>query len=364
MFSIYSKVRSLFSLCCDTINETTAVFSRFAEGGIIVANHSGFFSAEVFSDEGGFQTSNLYLYRGNSRGLLIDAGFNTDLSKQKTMKLLEQCGVTPDTLDVFLTHNHPDHAGMAALLHSMGAMIYAAPAEASTRALICRYYDEGPDSAVSILRFYGFSEKEAENIYSNTMKPVYSYHRYNMLDFPFLPVMPGAVFSDETYSLEVLSLSGHTAGSLGLIDHNGRRLFTGDCIGGKDVFLISATRYGDRLWERQQETLSRLKTYEEYCVFPGHGAPFSGMEEPIRNTKLYFEKLCRRILRSADGELRSVRNYLASVFGYRPGRMTEEEGIRLHFRMANLLACLEWLTDHGDLDLSMRDETAYWNRKS
>ncbi len=324
---------------------------------------TGFIRECVTSGPGAFQTANFFLYCGKVRSMLIDTGFSTPSSRQVLEDLLEQHHISPNALDIFITHNHPDHAGLADVLQSRGAVLHACPGEESTRALLCRYYEEGADSAAEILRFYGFPEDEALRIWQNTMEPRYRYHRSAVMHAPFVPTLPGTVFRDPLYELEVISLSGHTPGHLGLLDRKNRRLFTGDCIGGKNVFLVSTTKYGERLWERQQKTLQGLLQYDAFQIFPGHGDPFSGLQGPVENTLAYYRKMCQRIRSALDSTPQTAKVLLHRVFGYRGTRVLEEESVRLHFRMANLLTCLEWLTDAGELEFSMQEETAYWKIK-
>ena len=61
------------------------------------------------------KTLNSYLVTGE-RNLLIDTGFRWDSCFRAMERELEATGVDRDRMDIFVTHLHSDHAGLAAEL--------------------------------------------------------------------------------------------------------------------------------------------------------------------------------------------------------------------------------------------------------
>ena len=55
---------------------------------------------------------NSYLILGE-RSLLIDTGFRWPSCREALERQLDEVGVDRNTLDIFLTHLHSDHAGLA-----------------------------------------------------------------------------------------------------------------------------------------------------------------------------------------------------------------------------------------------------------
>lgn len=139
--------------------------------------------------------SDAYLIVGNERAALIDA-------------LLDDCGlidavraITDKPVDVLITHGHLDHAGSEVInLHNAGFDIYM----------------NHKDIAV-------LSHGRSEGVPSADM---------------FKNLENGQVFDFGGFSLEAISLPGHTQGSMVFLDRANARLFSGDAIG-SGAFLMS-----------------------------------------------------------------------------------------------------------------------------
>lgn len=66
---------------------------------------------------------NSYLLTG-PRSLLIDTGFRQNPCRAAMERQLEEIGVDRDRLDIFLTHLHSDHTGLAPELIRPGCRVY------------------------------------------------------------------------------------------------------------------------------------------------------------------------------------------------------------------------------------------------
>lgn len=67
---------------------------------------------------------NSYLITGEERSLLIDTGFRQDSCRRALTDQLAETGVDRETLDIFLTHLHSDHTGLAPDFVGAGGRIY------------------------------------------------------------------------------------------------------------------------------------------------------------------------------------------------------------------------------------------------
>ena len=67
---------------------------------------------------------NAYLIRGRDRSLLIDTGFRLPECRQALQEGLRAAGAERDPLDVFLTHIHTDHTGLASEVVRPGGVLY------------------------------------------------------------------------------------------------------------------------------------------------------------------------------------------------------------------------------------------------
>ena len=56
---------------------------------------------------------NSYWIRGTQRDLLIDTGFRQQPCREAMERQLAETGVDRDRMDIFCTHLHSDHTGLA-----------------------------------------------------------------------------------------------------------------------------------------------------------------------------------------------------------------------------------------------------------
>ncbi|MDD5953246.1 MAG: MBL fold metallo-hydrolase [Oscillospiraceae bacterium] len=325
------------------------------------------YQAHMYSGTEHMRSANVYLVHAQPRSLLIDAGYNNEVSQQIVLEMLQTLHIPMTDLDVFITHNHPDHAGMAQFLQQNGARIYMKQEERNTCAILCTYWCLPREQAEHRLHTYGFSPAQRDRLLERAFAPDYQYHRYNWTDFPVMDVSVGQLFSYGEYTFEVVPLTGHTRYQVGLVEREHKWLFCGDTLSRNEVLIISTMAPGQQLLERHLHTLERLKQdYNDFWIVSGHCNPFYGTERSVENTKRYFDHISSRIQktvenRSAPMTLQEISN---EIFRYKEGRMVEDESLKLHFRISNALACLERLTDQGKLQMETKGDIWYWKGAS
>ena len=67
---------------------------------------------------------NAYFLAGDDRNLLIDTGFNQAECRQAMDQAMEEIGFSMENTDIFITHCHSDHAGLAGYLAKPETRIY------------------------------------------------------------------------------------------------------------------------------------------------------------------------------------------------------------------------------------------------
>ena len=67
---------------------------------------------------------NSYLIKDPDRSLLIDTGFRRSECREDLLAGLAELGVYLEDIDIFLTHLHSDHSGLAAELIAPGGKVY------------------------------------------------------------------------------------------------------------------------------------------------------------------------------------------------------------------------------------------------
>lgn len=318
---------------------------------------------QTFSNKDHAYFSNLFLVHAQPRSLMIDAGHNTEESKEIVLAMLRELQIDPKDLDVFLTHNHPDHAGLGRFLYDQGARVYLKKEERLTCAMICTYYKQSEEASLGQLRRYGCTDVQAQRILELALTEDYHYHDYDWTDYPIIDVAEGDHFQYGEYDFEVIPLAGHTKYQMGLAERNSKWLFVADTLSEKEALIISTLDMGVNLVEMHCATLDRFAAeFADYQVASGHCDPFFTVTEAVDTTKRYFEHITDRIekmVRKAGAEM-SLIEVVNLIFRYKPGKLEEDESLKLHFRIANTLACLEHLVLQGRMERKLDGDIWRW----
>ena len=167
---------------------------------------------------------NSYLIQGEGRSLLIDTGFRREECRRVLLEGLAELQVERSYLDIFLTHLHSDHSGLAPDIIAPGRSIYIS-------ALDRRWLERPEDVAEHWqhfrLRYLAagvparlIDEMDAANP-AVQLAPELGCRQY-------VSVQPGEVLSLGGYHLKCLHTPGHTPGHLCLWDEEKGLLFSGD----------------------------------------------------------------------------------------------------------------------------------------
>ena len=164
---------------------------------------------------------NSYLITG-PRSLLIDTGFRQGPCREAMERQLEEVGVDRDRMDIFLTHLHSDHTGLAPELIRPGCRVYISAVD---RPRMLDYRDEGVWRAMytEYVR-EGFAREEMAALWdSNPAKNAgpADYDGYMSLE-------DGDTLALGGHTLRCVLTPGHTPGHLCLYEPGKKWLFSGD----------------------------------------------------------------------------------------------------------------------------------------
>ena len=197
---------------------------------------------------------NCYLLESDTGYLLIDTGGSN--KRVELEQALEKEGCKPGNLKlIVLTHGDFDHTGNAAYLRcKYGAQI------AMHR-----------DDSAMVERGDMFVNRRQPNILIRKMLPAFSGFSKEERFKPDIPIDDGYELSRHGFEAKVLSLPGHSRGSIGILFSDGN-LFCGDLFENlKKPALISMM---DDL-TAANASLEKLKRIKISTVYPGHGEPFA-----------------------------------------------------------------------------------------
>lgn len=259
---------------------------------------------------------NSYLITGE-RNLLIDTGFRQPPCREGMLRELECAGADLDRTDLFLTHLHSDHTGLAPELVRPGCRIFMGRMD-------CRRMLDYEDPARWQAMYDGYEQEgfsPAEMAELWTTNPAKEagpapYDGYILLE-------DGDTLRCGSHTLRCILTPGHTPGHLCLYDPEHRWLFSGDHV----LFHITPNicrwegvrdSLGDYL-----KSLDRVRDLPVDLLLPAH-------REETGDLKARVEELKAHHTRRLEGALSLVRA--------RPGQTAYE----LAGGMAWSIRCRNW----------------------
>ena len=235
---------------------------------------------------------NSYLLRGE-RSLLIDTGFRQQPCREAMERQLDEIGVDRDRMDIFCTHLHSDHTGLAPELIRPGCRIFIGEIDGPglRRSADAAYWE-------SLNRTYirdGFSREEMDRLWgTNPAKNAAPLWREGL--YTLLP--DGAELRYGGHTLRCVLTRGHTPGHLCLYDPDCRRLFSGDHI----LFHITPNicrwqgvrdSLGDYL-----ESLDRTAELDVAELYPAHRAETGDLRARTAELKAHHARRIADALRT------------------------------------------------------------------
>ena len=316
---------------------------------------------------------NIFLFPGNDscRSLMIDTGFRTAQNKKIMDELLVKHRIRYDDLDIFLTHKHHDHTGLANFYADRGARIFMNPEE-DRHAYDCLYYNNNPqalEEQVHVLATVGVTEKRTPVLWNRFMelnRMIQQETRDSMFNeiknYRYVSITEGMDFRYGNYHLKAIHLKGHTFGQMGLVDEEHRLVFPADqLIDG--IVPIVATAYPDEhLLDYYFKSLEEFqKLYARYTIHPSHNRPYR-CDGTVSAGILaaYHKKLdtIREILQSADRAM-TTREVAFWAYG-----AEDEYGwkdlMQTKMIISKTFSCLEYLHDKEEISRTCEDEILFW----
>jgi glyoxylase-like metal-dependent hydrolase (beta-lactamase superfamily II) len=209
---------------------------------------------------------NSYLIRGEKRHLLVDTGFNRRECRDALFPALERLGVRAGEFDVFVTHLHADHSGLAAdLAAAPGTIAYASAWDGET----INKLTDGPAYWLDLLNEMARHGCDPALLLDlRTNHPGIRFGPSGKTDFTV--VREGDVLRYGQNPLMVLSTPGHTPDHLVLYEAERGLLFSGDLILGDITPNIPRWRTMPDSLGTYLKSLDKVEKLEVSLTLPGH----------------------------------------------------------------------------------------------
>lgn len=169
------------------------------------------------------KTLNSYLILGE-RNLLIDTGFRWTSCRVAMERQLAEIGVDRNRMDIFVTHLHSDHVGLAPDLIRPGCQIFIGETDGQG---VVDYTNTGHWQGL-YARYVldGFSQEETDRLSRSNPAQTAAPGAWGA----YTPLKDGALLSYGGHRLRCVLTPGHTPGHMCLYEPEAKWLFTGDHI--------------------------------------------------------------------------------------------------------------------------------------
>lgn len=226
---------------------------------------------------------NCYLIKSKEGFILVDTGGYIILDKQLTnrrdllQKELDKAGCNADNLKlVILTHGDYDHVSNAVYLrekYKVKIALHPMDLDLVKNPNLKMLMQSFRYRSVIFKIIFSLMKKKIEKVNLQILNEFQKFTPDILIDDKFNLLNYG-------FHAKIVPLSGHTAGSIGILMPNGD-LIAGDTFVNNSKPEISLNAYDFNLLS---ESVNRLKQLNIKTVYPGHGNPFSFKE-------LKFKKL-------------------------------------------------------------------------
>ncbi|MCL2121608.1 MAG: MBL fold metallo-hydrolase [Clostridiales bacterium] len=208
---------------------------------------------------------NSYLIKDRERSLLIDTGFRMEECKADLLAGLEELDEDPSELDIFVTHLHADHTGLAMEIIGEGRSVLMSAVD--------REWMTGEDSALARwyrnVTTYIMAGMRLEDIGTlPTLSP--EVRAAPLITGEYVPVENGHVFHIGGHTLRCVMTPGHSPGHMCLWDEENGLMLTGDHV----LFDITPNI---TVWGTMEDSLGNylaslemIRQYPVKTALPGH----------------------------------------------------------------------------------------------
>ena len=301
---------------------------------------------------------------------MVDSGFATKACYERLKSELEKLGITSDRLDIFITHRHHDHTGLAGAFSKEGARIFMNPKEDhhAYDCIIQKRSQESIQEQEQVLRRVGITRRLEPGLwckYREVNQRLMKGQDWYFLspDFPYQPVSQGQKFVCGEYELEAVELKGHTYGQTGLMDRKHKILFCADqVIDG--INPIVPTSYPDEgLLKGYFQSLQWIKeNLSDYTLLPAHREPITQPKQIIdRIVFSYLDKaeLIKRLIACSRKPM-TVKEVAYLAYGIQEDAEDDPDFISHKMMITKTFSCLEYLYGEEFIDREDRDGIFYW----
>lgn len=236
---------------------------------------------EVPLPQNPLRSINVYVIKDPVRSLIVDTGMNRPECRTALEEGIAALDLDLSAADVFVTHLHADHLGLAKALVRPGTSVFLSRLD---RAWLEAW--DGWESFFPLAEAHGVPADELRaEVAAN---PSLAFQRDWLPEFT--PVEGGGALAAGPYRFQLVATPGHTAGHLCLYEPEARVLLSGDHILGDISPNITSWVPGRNPLKEYFASLAQTARLEIDVVLPGHRALVRDHRARIAEIRLHHER--------------------------------------------------------------------------
>lgn len=323
------------------------------------------------SDSHGVREISIFLIPARDRSLMIDTGFRLPECFRMLEEGLHSLHIPMDRLDIFLTHRHHDHCGLASEFQKRGARIFMNPEE-ERHPYDCLSYRPEKNSLPEqerVLRSAGISEEQSPEIWSAFQKVSERIERHEdwflaITGFPYEEARAGEHFDYGDFHFRAIPLRGHTYGQLGLMEEEKKLFFTADQLIHGVSPIVATTYVGEGLLQAFFDSMEYVKKrcHSGWTILPSHGNRIENVSEEVDKTVFAYLEKTSRVKDCLEKQREEMCCRRLMELCYQAGEAPKDEAGLFLYKMTltKTFSILEYLHDINFVSRRMQDGTYYW----
>ena len=303
------------------------------------------------------RTINVFIIKGEDRNIIIDTGFCEDACRKALFDSLHALSIDLKKTDLFLTHLHPDHSGLAAELYQQGATVHASPytAEYLNNMVEPEFW---PNRVRRFEKLIGM-EPGSINVYE--LQP-YKYRYLEKIPIQLICEEESSVLKSGEYTFEVINFHGHEPGQIALYERKHRLIFSGDHIlneispniGSMDTETDFLRIYCENLYKMRNMNISQ--------VFSAHRSQIKNHRDRIDELLTHHKKRLEETANILNEDTYTVRQVAGKMsWRIKADSFDAFPSTQKWFAVTEAMAHLEWLRHHGYVNREEKNGIFYYS---
>ena len=301
------------------------------------------YNIEVVLPNNPLKAINVYVVKGEDKSLIIDTGFNQKECIDSLFKGLEELDIDIKDTELFITHLHSDHSGMAGIFKDAGVKIYAGEVDGKyiNNMTSLTYWEEFD-------KFKILLDLEKDKV-TYTEHPGYKYCLREPIEFTY--VKEGQGIQVGKYFFEVVDIPGHTPGQIGLYERNHKLFFGGDHVLDRITPNIGYWGTEENILAVYFNSLAKIYSFDIDILFPAHRNIITDHTRRINELIMHHKERLNEILNILKDRELSARDVASKMkWSIRAKDWDDFPNAQKWFAASEAMSHLEHLYHSGQVD--------------